>query len=112
ARARGDRADAVEPQRDSSVRRRAEPQRVQEEAEPGPAFLGRDSEQAEDALLDLRAVDPDRAGAELPPVDDHVVGPRPHAAGVALETFEVLVAGGREGVVHRKPGPRFLVESE
>ena len=79
-RARGDRADAVEPQGDAAVRRRAVPERVEEESEALAPLLGRDPEHAEDALLEVVAVDADRARAELPPVDDDVVRARANAA--------------------------------
>ena len=55
----------------------------------------------EDAALDVRAVDPDRAAAELPAVEHEVVGLRAHRERVGLEQVEVVGVGHREGVVGR-----------
>src|SRR4051794_36486221 len=46
-----DRDEAVDADREPGVRRRAEAERVEEEAEAVLRFLGGDSEQREDALL-------------------------------------------------------------
>src|SRR6185312_16068791 len=56
---------AVEPERDPAVRRRAVLQRLEQEAEAPIGLLLGHAESLEDLLLDLGLVDTDRAAAEL-----------------------------------------------
>src|SRR5439155_16161926 len=81
-----DGGEPVDPDREPGVRRRAVPERVEQEAEPGTCLLGRDPEQHEHLLLYVGGMDPNAARAELPAVDDEVVRQRAGA--------EELVAGG------------------
>ena len=62
--------------------------------------------------LDVLPVDPDRPGAELPPVPDEVVGLAQSGSGIALD--QVLVPRGDPGerVVAERPAPGLLVELE
>src|SRR5262249_53879975 len=76
-------ADPVEAERDASVRGRAVTESVEQEAEAMPSLLGGDAEQAKDALLNVGAVDSDRARPELPAVQDDIVRPRPHPSPLA-----------------------------
>ena len=58
-----------------AVGRRAVGEGLQEEAELLPLLLLAEPEELEDLLLDVLTVDPDRPRAELPAVQDQVVGP-------------------------------------
>src|SRR4026208_79976 len=73
-----DGGEAVDAEREPRVGWGTEPERVQEEAEAGRRLLGIDAQQGEDPLLDVEAVDPNAAGAELPTVEHEVVGLRSH----------------------------------
>lgn len=68
--------EPVQPERDAPVRRGAEPQRLQQEAEFHLGFLFVDAEKAEDALLDVRPMDTDASSAEFHAVEDQVIRPR------------------------------------
>ena len=59
------RDDAVEAVGDAAVRRRAVAERLEQEAEARLGLLGADAERLEDGALDVRAVDADRAAAQL-----------------------------------------------
>src|SRR5262245_24883111 len=59
---------AVDPRRDTAVRRRAHAERVQQEAEARPLLLARDVEKVEHLRLEVRLVDPERAARQLQPV--------------------------------------------
>src|SRR5436305_2927769 len=87
--------DAVPAERDAAVRRRAELERVEQEAELLLRFLFAEAHQAEDALLDVAAVDTDRAAADLVAVADDVVGVGQRVARVLLELVDRL--RGRPG---------------
>ena len=76
------RHDPVEPERDPAVRRRAVAQRVEQEAEPRLRLLLIEADQLEHLLLDLAAVDTDRAAADLVAVEHEVVGARQQRAGI------------------------------
>ena len=80
-----DRHQPVDAEREAAVRRGAVLERVEEEAEPLLRLLVADAEQAEDARLQLGLVDPDRPGAELPPVEHQVVGLAAHLQRVGLQ---------------------------
>src|SRR5215207_9978509 len=62
---RQQRGDPVDPERQAAVRRRAEAQRVEQEAEARGGVLLGDAEHVEHLLLDLGPVDADRAAADL-----------------------------------------------
>ena len=102
-RAGRDGADAVEAEGDAAVRRRAVLERFEEEPEALAPLLRRNAEHAEDAFLEIGAVNPDGTRTELPAVDDDVVGPGAHASGVGLQALEVFLARSRERVVHGEP---------
>ena len=68
-----ERDEALDPHREAAVRRRAHRQRLEEEGELPARLLVAHPHRPEDVLLDVRAVDPDRARAELPAVPDQVV---------------------------------------
>ena len=61
-----------------------------------PAFscrlrlFGADTEEREDALLDVGPVDSDAARAQLPSVEDEVVGEGANGEGIRLQLLEVL----------------------
>src|SRR5690606_2374350 len=81
---------AVDAEGEAAVGRGAVAERRQEEAEAPLRLLLVDAEQVEDPLLQVGLVDPDRAGAELPAVEDEVIGPGPHVHRVRLELVEVV----------------------
>ena len=60
----------------------------------------------EDALLDLPAVDTDRAATDLVAVADHVVGIGKRRTRVGVKGLHELGLGRRERVVHGCPGTR------
>src|SRR5688572_14593346 len=98
----------IDPERDPAVRRGAEGERLEQEPEALAGLLRADPERVEHLSLDLRGVNPDRAAAELPAVEDDVVRTAPPTARVAVE-----VAGGcRERVVQRVPAPLLVVPLE
>src|SRR6266511_616247 len=104
--------EPVHAERDAAVRRRAELERVEEEAELRLRVLRRDPHRLEDAGLHLGVVEPDGAAADLEAVEHDVVAPAVDTARVALEVLEVLVARAREGVVRRGPVAGVLVVLE
>src|SRR5438034_4174739 len=59
---RQERDKAVDPKRKTAVRRRAHLQRLEQEAELRPSLLVAHAACAEDALLDVPAVEPDKSG--------------------------------------------------
>ena len=65
--ARQDHHQAVEPERDAAVRRRAVFQRVQQEAEAAARFFVAEAERGEDLRLHVAAMNTDRARAQLVP---------------------------------------------
>src|SRR3954453_23510929 len=70
---REQRDDPVQAERDAAVRRSAEAQRLEQEAEPLLRLLFGKADRLEDLLLDLDGVGTDRSPAELPAVDDQVI---------------------------------------
>ena len=101
---------AVEPHRDAAVRRGAEAQRPQQEAEARLGLLGGDADHRQRPLLQVGAVDADRAAAGLVAVDDEVVGLRQHRAGIGLQQRLVLRPRRREDVVLGHPALLVRVE--
>ena len=63
----------IDSQCDSTVRRSAILERVEQETEPIPCGLFVDAQQFKDLLLGFTIVDPDRSPARLAAVDDQVV---------------------------------------
>ncbi len=68
-----------------------------------------DLEQGEEAMLLIAAVDADAAAADLPAVEDDIIGLGPHTAGIALQNGPIRVLGAGEGVMHRGPAALALV---
>ena len=97
--------DAVPAERDATVRRRAELEGVEQEAELLLRLLVGQAHDREDPLLHVAAVDTDRPAADLVAVADHVVGVGERRAGVGVEGVEELGLGRGERVVHRGPRP-------
>ena len=65
--------DPVQAERDAAVRRRAVPERVEQEAELALGLLLGEPDRVEDPLLHVAAVDTDRSAADLAAVEHHVV---------------------------------------
>src|SRR4029078_3444622 len=97
------RADPIEAERQATVRRRAVFERFQEEAEAVLRILIRQTEQAEHLGLRVAVVNTNRAAAELPAVEDDVVGLRQHLARIGFEHVQVFFARRGERVVYRIP---------
>ena len=98
------RDDAVPAERDAAVRRCAELEGVEQEAELLLRLVLADAHDLEHALLHVAAVDTDRPAADLVAVADDVVGVGERRAGVGVEGVEELRLRRGEGVVHRRPG--------
>ena len=94
------------------MRGRAVLEGVHQEAEALLRLLGREAQQFEHLLLQLRVVDTDRTAADLRAVADEVVGVGAHAARVAVEVLHILELGRGEGVVHGVVTLRFVVPLE
>ena len=82
------RDDPVPAERDAAVRRGAVLERVEQEAELLLRLVLAEAHHREDPLLDVVAVDTDRAAADLVAVADDVVGPGQRVAGVAVERVD------------------------
>ncbi len=98
------RGQAVDAEGEPAVGRHAVAESVQEEPEPGLDLLRRDAQQLEDAVLDGGVADPDRARAQLPAVEDQVIGLRAHRqklGAVAVEHGEVVDVGHGERMMRR-----------
>ena len=91
------------------MRRGAVVQGAQQESEALLGLLVGEPDRAEDALLELGAVDTDGARRDLAAVDDHVVGLRQDGAGIRLNAVLILGAGRREHVVLGDPALLVLV---
>src|SRR6266542_1105943 len=109
---RQERDEALEAERKASVWGRSHPQHLEKEAEALLGLLVRDPHRAEDPLLQLRVVDPDRARSELPPAPDEVVRLSHRPPRIRLD--QLLVAGpdARERVVAERPALTVLVPLE
>ena len=95
--------DAVPAERDAAVRRGAERERVEQEAELLLRLLLVEAHDREDPFLDVAAVDTDRAAADLVAVADDVVGVGERRARVGVEGVHELRLGRGERVVHGGP---------
>src|SRR5512133_949801 len=107
-----ERNEALDAQGEPAVWRGTHAKGVEEPAELRPCLLVGHPHRAEDALLDLLAVDPDRARAELPPVPDQVVVLAECGTGIGVDQILVALDGAREGVMHERPPARVLVLEE
>ena len=108
------RHEPVEADREAGVWRRAVPEGAEQEAEARrSASSSRDPEDLEDPLLDVGPMDTDAPRAELPAVEDQVVGLAAHRRRVGAEPVEVVgmghgerVVGGDRAAVRRRPRRR------
>src|ERR1700723_531633 len=91
--------DAIEAQRDSSVRRRAVFQCFQKESEARPRFFLRHAQCAEDSTLHILAVNTNRAKAQFGAIEHDVIRQRPHRAQLRLRIVQRLHAGLQLGHV-------------
>src|SRR5207244_2379005 len=82
-----------------AVRRRAEAERLEEEAELLFRFLVGDAHRGEDPLLHVRVVQADRAAADLESVQHQVVAVAEDLARIGLEILNGLIVRPRERVV-------------
>ena len=94
------------------MRWRAVAERFEQEAEALLRLGVADAEGAEHLRLHLRAVDADRAAAELQPVEHHVIRARQHRAGIALHLVDVLEPRRRERMVPREVALRLFIPFE
>ena len=76
------------------------------------ACLIAQAEQAEHRGLRLAVMDADAAAAQLPAVQDDVVGLGQHLPGIGFEPGQVFLAGRGERVVHRVPAAFISVPVE
>src|SRR3546814_5129313 len=100
------RGDAVDAEGDAAVRRRAVPERVEQEAELGLGLLRADAQQLEHRALHRRAMDADRAAADLVAVEHHVVATADRGPGIRAQVRLVVDRRRGERVVDRK-SPRL-----
>src|SRR5439155_619702 len=103
------RDEALDPHREAAVRRCPHRERLEQVAELRARLVVGHADRPEDALLHLHVMDPDRAGAELPPVPDEVVMVALHLGGMRLVPRLLPGDGCREGVVHEGPRAGLLV---
>ena len=96
-------ANAIEAERESAVRRRAVLERLEEESEAVLRVLVREPEQAEHLGLRLAVMNTNAAAAELPAVEDHIVGLRHHLARLRFKHVQIFFTRRGERVVHRVP---------
>src|SRR5476649_763443 len=103
---------AVEAQGDSSVRRGAVFQGIQQEAEAAAGFVVGHAERGEDLRLHIAAVNTNRAGAEFHAVQHDVIGAGAAAGRVRGQFAQILVMHRREGMVRGVPALLFVVPFE
>ena len=96
--------DTVPAEGHAAVRRGAELEGVQQEAELRLSFLLSDTHHVEHTVLDVAAVDTDGAAANLVAVADNVVGVGQRVARVLFEGVNPLGLGRSERVVDGRPG--------
>src|SRR5439155_6633274 len=107
-----ERNETFDAEGEATVRRCTHLQRLQEPPEFRLSLLVGHAHRAEDPLLDLLAMDPDRARAELPAVPDQVVVLAQGGAGIGVDQVLVPLEWAREGVVYEHPVTRVLVLQE
>ena len=96
--------DAVPTESDTTVRRGAVLEGIQQEAELRLGFLLADAHHVEHAVLDVAAVDTDGAAADLVAVADDVVGVGQRVTRVLVEGVNPFGLGRGERVVDGRPG--------
>src|SRR5438552_2697244 len=84
---------AIEAQRDAAVRRSAELERIEQEAEALAGLLGTHAERAEQVALHLRIVNTNASAADLVAVEYEVVGLRLDGSERAGGIAQVVVGG-------------------
>src|SRR5437879_9819309 len=94
---------AVKPQRDAAVGRGAIGERVEEKPEALSRLLVRQPQRPEHARLDVLAVNPDTAGAQLDAVQHQVVALRAHFPRRGLELVQVLLDDSSKRVLRAHP---------
>src|SRR5277367_6209811 len=86
------------------MRRRAVGQRVEEEAEATTKLFFAEAERAEEAFLNVLAVNTNAAGAEFVAVENEIVPFGPHFPRRGFELFQVFVDDAGEGMLGADPG--------
>ncbi len=94
------RVNAIVPERDTTVRRRAIFQGFEEESESFARLFFGEAQHLEYPALNVLAMNTDRAAANLGTVQHQIVRPRSNGAGVGFQLVQVLLARRRERVVH------------
>jgi len=102
----------IHAERDAAVGRRAIAQRLEQKAELRLRLVGSDPECAEYLFLHDGIVKPDRAAAELEPVQHQIVAVTEHLPRVGLDEIDVIVVWTGECVMRGCPPLRFVVELE
>ena len=102
-------AGAIPANRDAAVRRRAELERVEEEAKLLLRLLLGHAEHREHALLDITLVNTDRAATDLIAIAHDVVGPGKRLPRRFLEPVAPLLVRRGERMVDRRPALRSIL---
>ncbi len=87
---RQDRHQPVDSHGEPAVGRRAEGERREEEAKAAVSLGRGDPERGKDPLLQLGLVDPDRTRAQLPAVEDQVVGAAAHCQRLCFDLVDII----------------------
>src|SRR5207237_4779196 len=91
------------------MRRSAILESLQEETEAGARFLIGHSQGVKDLLLDILAMDADRARAELGSVQHDVIGQRSHRPGIGEQLAEILLMRRSERMMRGVPATILVV---
>jgi hypothetical protein len=84
------RNQSVDAKGEATVRRRSVAERLQKESEPAVSLIIGNAEVTKHSTLELRLMNPDAAGAELPAVEHQVVRKSANGHWVRLEPVEVV----------------------
>src|SRR6185369_3316664 len=104
--------DAIHTERNPTVRRCAEAQRGQQEAELLFGFFVLDAECGENARLNFGVVQANRAAGDFEAVQHQIVAVALHFAGIFLDQIHMVVVRTSEGVVRGRPGLVLVVVRE
>src|SRR6267154_5672996 len=96
--------DTVDAKRDAAVGWRAISQCIEEKAEAAAKLFFAEAQGSEQALLNVLAVDPDAAGAELVAVEHEVVALGTHFPRCGFQFFQVFVDDSSERMLRAHPG--------
>src|SRR5690625_3533128 len=102
----------VHAERDTTMRRSAEAEGIQNEAEAALRLLFVDAEQTEHPLLYIPVVNSDRSAADFTSVQHEVVRTRAHRARIFLHPCEILRPGRRKRMMHRKVALIIIIPLE